>query len=673
MRALVALGLAIGVSGALMSDASRAAVTGPGTLVFFSQRTLGGGLYAESASGGPLRLLVTGTPESSVVWSPDGSRFLFQRDGTPVWEPELWISNVDGTHVRKLAVVAGQPSWAPDGKHIAFVRNGAIWIMRAGGGGHRLTRPGGGSDNAPRWSPDGRLIAFLRAPPPGGPVASALMAVRPDGTGLRRIAARVFFPPSWAPDGRRIAFDSSGPTDVGPFQPSLYVASPHGAQRRRLTDSQQGSGFVAWSPNGRWIALTDFDGRYVSIVRPDGTAVHRLFDADYASSPAWSPDSTRLAIAVGAPTDVWVVDLGGHARQITAGSRYGYGSYEPSWQPRSLPPARLGGTVVSPELPTDSVVVDGVLETTRPIAAIAADGDRVAIAFGPGAAGGPGSPVGCLETWEPRTGSIVRFTECGLWVSAPQAPALAGDQLVLPSFAHVFGTNFYGIQTATVDHPGPGWIAGLCANDGTCNRDPVGDVVGWGSLLVFDSWKGPEPYCNDPCPPPKRDGRLFRIDNGAAVQIAASATELTPLAVDNGRILVDEGGGTLAILDETGAPLLTVADPGTTEASLDGHDLVAHNGAHLDVYDATSGAAVHSWPLPAATATLAGVDNGLALYVAGDVAHLLRLTDGTDVALPALGSDLHARLTPAGVFESYTVADARYPGRVTLVPVGATH
>jgi hypothetical protein len=368
-----------------------------------------------------------------------------------------------------------------------------------------------------------------------------------------------------------------------------------------------------------------------------------------------------------------VVDLNGHAQRVTEGWRYGYSSYAPSWQPRNLPPEQLGGTVVSPATPTDSVLVDGVLETTRPIAALAADGDRVAIAFGPGAAGGPGMPPGCLETWEPRTSSIVRFTACGLGVGAPQFPALAGDQLVLPWFTHFLGTNFYGVQTATVDRPNPSWVTGLCANAATCNRDPVGDVVGQGQLLVFDSWTGPEPYCNDPCPPPKRDGRLFRIDDGAAVQIATSAAELTPLGVDDGRILVNEGGGILAILDRNGTTLLTVTVPDATEASLGGPDLVVHRGAELDVYDATNGALLHSWPLPAGTATLEGVEGGLALYVASDVAHLLRLTDGNDVGLPALGRDLHARLTPAGVFESYSVTDPRYPGRVALVPVGATH
>src|SRR5439155_8565222 len=151
--------------------------------------------------------------------------------------------------------------------------------------------------------------------------------------------------------------------------------------------------------------------------------------------------------------------------------------------------------------------------------------------------------------------------------------AVAGPRVAWAYFQHALGTNSYGVFAATLSIPNPSAIAGLCSTpSGTCIRAPAGDLVGSGSLLAFDSWVGPEPYCNLPCPPPKRDGRLYRIDNGEAVQIATSAAELTPLAVDSERILVGEGADTLAILDAAGKTLLTLAAPGQTGAELQGHD-----------------------------------------------------------------------------------------------------
>lgn len=624
--------------------------------MFFSQRNEGGGLYAESAAGGPLRLLQTGLEDVGASWSPDGKRYLFQAPGTPVWESDLWIADADGRHKRLVVRNANQTSWAPDGHEIAAVRDSAVWIVRANGSGaHRLTNPGTTlRDSAPRWSPGGGLISFLRTP--GGPT-STLMAIRPNGRGLHRIADRVFFPPSWSADGKRIAFDSSSPSDTGPYEPRIYVADASGRHVRRLVANEV-SGFVAWSPNGRWIAFGGAGTNAVYAARPDGSGLRRLVDADYASNPVWAPDSRRLAVALGNPADVWVLDLEGHTGRVTQGWRYGYSSFNPSWQPRNLAPKRLGGTVVSPALPTESVVADGALQAARPVESIAADGTRVVIAYGPGR-----SP-GCVETWDTGTNSIVRYNECG-W----QAPALAGERVALPQFEHAAGTNAYGIYLSTIDHPNPTWVTGLCPAQSLqfCIRDPVGDAVGKGSLLVVDSWKGPQPYCNDPCPPPKRDGRLYRIDNGGALEIATSTAGLTPLAVDSDRILVEVDADELALLDAAGATLLTVSAPGHGAAQLQGRDLVVQSGLTLADYDAGNGALLHEWPLPA-DARLEDVQDGTAVYVTATDVHLLRLADGRDVAIhpPGHGA-LHAQLEPAGLFYSYAVDDGVLPGRVAFV------
>jgi Tol biopolymer transport system component len=634
---------------------AHAAPRPPGTLVFFSHRNQGGGLYAESAAGGPLRMLRTGLNDVGVFWSPNGKRYLFEAPGTPVWQSDLWIADADGRHRRLVAKNAPQPSWAPSGREIAVYRDGALWVVRADGrGAHQLTSPGQ-SDGTPRWSPDGRLIAFLRTP--GGP-NSTLMAIRPNGTGLRRIADRVFFPPSWSPDGKRIAFDSSGPGGTGPYEPRIYVADPTGKHLRRVLGAEV-NGFVTWSPNGRWLAFGGAGTSSISAVRPDGSGLRRLLDnAGFASNPTWAPDSRRLALALGTPADVWVVGLDGRSHRVTQGWRYGYTSYSPSWQPRNLAPRRLGGTIVSPAIPTESVIAGGVLESARPVDALGADGTRAVVAYGPGA-----SP-GCIETWDARTTSIVRYNECGY-----QKPALAGERVALPEFEHALGTNSYGIGLATVDRPNPAWVTGLCPSGSSqfCIRDPVGDVVGKGSLLVFDSWKGPEPYCNEPCPPPKHDSRLFRVDNGAAVQIATSTGELTPLAIDSERILVDEGPDRLAILDSAGGTLLTLAAPGHGGARLEGSDLVVQTGLMLADYDANNGALLHAWPT-AADATLEDVQDGTAVYVTPTRVHLLHLADGRDVEIDPHGrGPLHAQLEPAGLFYSYAVEDGVRPGRVGFV------
>jgi Tol biopolymer transport system component len=66
------------------------------------------------------------------------------------------------------------PAWSPDGRRIAYVKDGAIHVMRADGSADRpLTR--GRKDAAPAWSPDGTRLSFVRD--------GNLHLVRADGAG----------------------------------------------------------------------------------------------------------------------------------------------------------------------------------------------------------------------------------------------------------------------------------------------------------------------------------------------------------------------------------------------------------------------------------------------------------------------------------------------------------
>ena len=69
--------------------------------------------------------------------------------------------NTDGGGKRRLASTkrtpyswAGDVSWSPDGRKIAYTSDGGIRVVTADGtGNHRLRGAGG---DCPAWSPDGR-------------------------------------------------------------------------------------------------------------------------------------------------------------------------------------------------------------------------------------------------------------------------------------------------------------------------------------------------------------------------------------------------------------------------------------------------------------------------------------------------------------------------------------
>ncbi len=125
----------------------------------------------------------TGT-DGEPAWSPDGKQIVFvsARDALNGGSTELYVVDVDTRQVNRLTwegVRVQAPSWAPGGKQIAFntlvqlpggtngepdVLSQDIYVLDLDG--NRVTRltggPGGTNDSQPSWSPDGKLIAFVR-------------------------------------------------------------------------------------------------------------------------------------------------------------------------------------------------------------------------------------------------------------------------------------------------------------------------------------------------------------------------------------------------------------------------------------------------------------------------------------------------------------------------------
>lgn len=142
-----------------------------------------------------------------------------------------------------------------------------------------------GDEHRPRWSPDGEWIAFDHS------TTSSIYRMRGDGTGLEELWGG--FAPAWSPDGDEIAY-SGGST--------LEVRRLDGSQQRTVTFVLLGVGEMDWSRDGR-IAFT----AGVAGLLPSSWEV-ALIDADadrgtgtlwaIAGGPSWSPDGTRLAVAI---------------------------------------------------------------------------------------------------------------------------------------------------------------------------------------------------------------------------------------------------------------------------------------------------------------------------------------------------------------------------------------
>ena len=236
--------------------------------------------------------------DSGPAWSPDGSLLAFtsSRDG----DSEIYVMTAAGGEPRQVThnrLQDGSPTWSPDATRLTFDRRGRIYVRNADGRGRE--RPiGPRGVESPDWSPDGTRIAMVR-------VGGALMLMDADGRHPRRIGIASYNgslgqgEPDWSPDGTRVAA-----IDLMDGGCDTYEHAP-----AALLTPEPCAGVVLFRPNGR-IAKSYYNR-----------------DNNY-SSPAWSPEGTRIALA---GFDSIELSHRGRHRQLIEGWPE---ATELDWQPR---------------------------------------------------------------------------------------------------------------------------------------------------------------------------------------------------------------------------------------------------------------------------------------------------------------------------------------------------
>ena len=173
------------------------------------------------------------------VWSPDGSRIAFIRDG------DAWTAAADGTDTRNVTSFplggAGNVLWSPDGRSLAVSATHGVWVMRADGSDRKASCSGPRARSTTMvWSPDSRRLAVetyadLRP-------ARASELPRRTRTARPRSGRRATGP-SWSPDGRYLAVSHVIPSHGGGYEiGNLELMNADGSGRHELPVN----------PNGNW-------------------------------------------------------------------------------------------------------------------------------------------------------------------------------------------------------------------------------------------------------------------------------------------------------------------------------------------------------------------------------------------------------------------------------------
>lgn len=220
--------------------------------------------------------------------TPDHAALVVARaDGLHVVQPNVRDARLAGTRG------ARSPSWAPNGRELAFERAGGVYVINRDGSGLRLLLPG----KDPDWSPDGRFVIAAQK--------GAIVVVRRNGHGAKRITSGPNdAQPAWSPDGTRVAFSRNG---------AVIVARASGAGAAVVADGTAPS----WSPDSSTLAFVSAGG-IASLRLADGQLLLHTIDAEHRA-PSFSVVGSEIVFASNG-TLYAVARDGGAPRPIGPGS-----------------------------------------------------------------------------------------------------------------------------------------------------------------------------------------------------------------------------------------------------------------------------------------------------------------------------------------------------------------
>ncbi|MFN8574056.1 MAG: CehA/McbA family metallohydrolase [Gemmatimonadaceae bacterium] len=245
---------------------------------------------------------------------------------------------LEGYELPTLAAGVVDPAVAPDGRTMVFASRGWLWRFDiATGVAERLTQ-GAGVDSRPTWSPDGRRLAFVR----DDSRTTAIMVRDLSSGEEREIDRGMSLDPAFSPDGRVLYFANASAGDLDVWradfatgaktrvttsstglelrpqalpdgQRLVYVSKARGGQDevrlRRLDDGSERAllaGSIvsnlrpAASPDGRLLAYSwpvddgSWELRLSSLDRPGVSISLVKHPRGRPLTPAWSPDGTWI-------------------------------------------------------------------------------------------------------------------------------------------------------------------------------------------------------------------------------------------------------------------------------------------------------------------------------------------------------------------------------------------
>jgi Tol biopolymer transport system component len=283
---------------------ANAAPKGEGAVVFSWTNTVEGveegGLFA--VRDGHENQLTENPADAEPSFSPDGRTVAFAREG------HIYTVRPDGSGEREITkgtAIDSRPQISPNDHYVLFERRAAqnepvhLYTVPIGGGATKPLFADTAEDVEARFSTDGSKIVFVRRSKAGGRVNDDLYSVRPNGSGLTRLTKTANideFDPRYFAGG--IVFSRGNQSEGAAGFADIYTMKANGTKVKPLVRGA-GSAYVEdVSPQGHTLIFRRDRGLWVKQIGPKrGKKIAELPDGAQTNS-VFSSDGKSVATLV---------------------------------------------------------------------------------------------------------------------------------------------------------------------------------------------------------------------------------------------------------------------------------------------------------------------------------------------------------------------------------------
>jgi Tol biopolymer transport system component len=208
------------------------------------------------------------------VWSPDGTRIIFDREDSPGNPKRPWIMELDGKTSRPLGKYEGWVSitdWSGDDRLLGFQELGGqrdlVLLDVSGNVTEKITETLDQNEHDAHFSPDGKKIAYANYKVIGRESSLELIELENKSRTILRTSIGKIYGVSWSPDGEKIAFVDAPDGDNDATD--IFTYNTRDQSFRQVTDDLPQDHMPMFCNDSKTLFFTSFKSGEERIYRID--------------------------------------------------------------------------------------------------------------------------------------------------------------------------------------------------------------------------------------------------------------------------------------------------------------------------------------------------------------------------------------------------------------------